>query len=870
VWLRLTGVLVALCLGAPAYAQPLSIAASNSNNQTGANNNLIYGVTPTLQAVGPPALSLGVLPINPAYPTTPAYYGFNTLAYAPSVQSGATVDLIGAGFASDYCCGSIYRFFGPTFSGTLGAAAPNAVSVWSCPAPYNPQLFGYAGPVCAGPQYPLSMAVDGLGTLYVLSQDYVIACQEPESPTPIAVELWAFPVSASSASGFVANPVLVDPNVAGYGQSWNGDTAVCVSSPRNYAANNIDVANGLLGAGVIENPSAGNTYALPQVDLMTAPAGVAPPASANDVLVLFGDSTCAGCAPGVPEIPVAVLADYSASNLQAVLSATGTNPPWSVLATPLTVANSIDFANWGNWLFQPAAAGVPCCVAVSSAPSGEGASSIAAWPANSHPMVMTSLGNIRPFTWSASTGTPTTYTVVPDPPFSAGGLPAGCNAPSPSTITGAGGVVPSPLTSQVVTLRTGADAGNSYAFVTQYTCSEGPGTPSQVVSLNGINTPQTVSESDGPLAGLATSAATGPGTVPAHNGTGTGTECLTGCNITGGDTQTLTGTAAAIAAVEALGAAGTIAENICTVVTDPRQICPPGIPGNPYYYSRTLPVAAVCPSLPAGGAGNSLIPDYLCGGYGPRGAGSGTGFAVIQGIADKINAIPGLLNLNDVNPDSFFPPGGTSECSPIGIFVDNISDGWGPWSLSKTEGVIPEGDRLIELTDGCGGDKEPTSGMSLTVSGLKLVVDNATQELGPLPKNLANFAEYKYLNLDLELAQDPIDFPNKLRILEIITQSALFLAAGKHACAEDTLYEADRYVIKNASHFHGVPAQDPNSYGRTRARILNLFYTLFTRLDGNVNPITGNSLYVNLPLLAPSLSGPPVTCSVSYLGSDGY
>jgi hypothetical protein len=151
-----------------------------------------------------------------------------------------------------------------------------------------------------------------------------------------------------------------------------------------------------------------------------------------------------------------------------------------------------------------------------------------------------------------------------------------------------------------------------------------------------------------------------------------------------------------------------------------------------------------------------------------------------------------------------------------------------------------------------------------------LALPNATQELGNLPKTLVNFAEYKFVNLGVELATDPVDTPNKVRLLAILAQSAVFLAAGKSGCAEDTLFEADRYVINNASHFHGAPALDPNSYGRTRARILNLFFTLFTRLDGNPNPITDLGPNVNVPLLAPSLSGPPASCSVSYLGPDGY
>ena len=365
-----------------------------------------------------------------------------------------------------------------------------------------------------------------------------------------------------------------------------------------------------------------------------------------------------------------------------------------------------------------------------------------------------------------------------------------------------------------------------------------------------------------------------------QNGSGTAAGCTSPmtCNITGGENQSVAaGTPAAAAALAALtGSAAVITENICTVAMDPRQICPPGNPSSPYYYSRTLPLAAMCPNLPSGGAGTSVLPDYLCGAYGPSGAGSGTGFAVIQGIANGVNGIPGLLIANDANPDAFFPPGGntSSECSSDGAFIDNISDGWGPWSLSPVEGRIPEGNRIIELTDGCGGNKQSSGGMSLTLIGVGLNLPNATQELGNLPKTLVNFAEFKYVNLGAEVALDPIDLPNKVRLLEILAQGAVFLAAGQHGCAEDTLYEADRYVINNAGHFHGAPALDPNSYGRTRSRILNLFFTLFTRLDGNNNPIdpTGDpfNLIVNDPLLAPGLSGPPASCSVHYLGPDGY
>ncbi len=212
-------------------------------------------------------------------------------------------------------------------------------------------------------------------------------------------------------------------------------------------------------------------------------------------------------------------------------------------------------------------------------------------------------------------------------------------------------------------------------------------------------------------AGPCSSGAFQYGTVQLTGGSGTGTGCLTTCNITGGEAQTITGTPAALAAVAALGSAGTITENVCIVTADPRQICGGVNPIAPYYSSTTLPVAAVCPNTQFDpGFGSTVIPDYFCGNYGAEGPGAGTGFAVVQGIANGVNEIPGLLQLNDANPDAFFgftptlssPP----ECSPINIPVDNISVGWAPWSLSPVEGSIPEGDRMIELTDGCGGEKQ--------------------------------------------------------------------------------------------------------------------------------------------------------------------
>jgi CSLREA domain-containing protein len=383
----------------------------------------------------------------------------------------------------------------------------------------------------------------------------------------------------------------------------------------------------------------------------------------------------------------------------------------------------------------------------------------------------------------------------------------------------------------------------------------------------------------GPLEGTCTSGAYQVGA----NSTGTVAGCTAPavCNLTGGDSQTVAaGTAAAAAALARLtGSNALITENVCLIAQDPRAICG-AISSTPHYTKNTtFPVSEFCP-----GFGNTVVPDYLCGAYSSNGpevppVAPNNGLAVLQGIGNGVNGIPGLLWISDANPDVYFhfiPTGGyASECngdglpiSPITGNPDGISVGWAPWSGSAVEGAIPETPRVEEVTDGCGGQKNASGGVSVTLIGVTLNLSNAVQELGPAaahnsaPVNLAEFAGYKYANLFTEVAVDNVPLSNKVKLLAILTQSALFLATGSHACAETTLYDADKYVTANGTVFGGNSI-DPNSYGRTRTRILNLFYTLYTRLDGKPNPITSLSIDVPFPLLNPAFT-PPV-CSKPHL-----
>jgi len=789
---RLAVALIALCAGAAAQGQSLQIAVSNSSNQTPnsyfnpsdtpintpQNSNVIYGVTAMPQTGAPPALSLSALPINPVYsPSTPAVYGgFNSLTYAPSTQPGATVDLIAA--QPSYASGAIWRFFGPTFSGTTSPPGPpDAVQVWSC------------GGSCLGPQSPISMAVDASGTLYVLSNDSN-GCNEESN----AVELWAFAKSSANASGFAASPVLIDPMVAGYGGTG--------CTERDYSGNNISISSG-------EPSEYPNPYYVR--DLMIAPPGmmsVNSPVRANDVLVLFGDYSNSAALEGTP---VALIADYEATNLARVLSGTGT------LATPRTVANSSDIIDWGEAIVE----GV-----WTSQENGDGALSFAGWPADSTMLVMTQLGNVFKFTWSSTTVEGVTKYAVVNQPVFATGLPSAQlqNAPA-QELSGEGYLFFEYF--QVGNLRTGVQAGKSYAFATAYTASEGPTYPSEMVSMDGINTPAaSAMQSDGPMSSLAVSSSS-------SSGTGTGSGCVTGCNITGGVQQLITGTPAAIAAVEALGSAGTIVENVCIVEQDPRHICnknAPPAPGNPLYNSKTLPVTAVCPNSHFNPSfGSTVIPDYICGNFGSGGPGTGTGFVLIQGIANGVDGIPGLLVYSDADPDYFF---GTGLSEPCTLAEPDTLVGWAPWSGSPVEGTIPEGHNMIELTYGCGTSRGTSSGMSLLLAGGILSLNTASE----FKPNYVSFAQYKYDNLLLDVFNAPIDLVQKVRLLEIVAKSDLFLAEGKDQCAVRKVWRADKYVMDHASHFHGVPGTDPNSYGRSRSRLANLFLTIFSRIEGNPAP----------------------------------
>ncbi len=584
-------------------------------------------------------------------------------------------------------------------------------------------------------------------------------------------------------------------------------------------------------AGLIFSTTLTVTSVNQNYDLIVAPAGVALPVQAGDVLVMFGDA-----GPGNR----AVVADYNASSLltfiltgqsqcNSIATCTGVNP--------LTVVNSNDLGLAAN----------------------EAARGLAVWPKDSHVMLMTTTNvtsqttfPIYKFTWNYANSA---YQVVADPLFAT-------NVASACTV--------SPC--EPTTLRTGVQAGTSYAFVTA-PAQVGAGSnlvtyPSQLLELiqttgtctspftlanTGLCSTASSSESNGALTGLAVQT-TGP------------SGCLTGCNIPGGNGQVFTGTSTAINAVNALtSTTGTITDTVCIVPQDPRKICGGTNTKNSQYSATELPVSSVCPAS----FGSTKIPDYICGNYGPGGYGHGNGFVLIQGTAKGLDAIPGLFIKNDLNPDYWFsstPP----TCPQMGSsgmgaeFVPGVF-GWAPWSGSAVEGMIPEGNDLIELTWGCGSSQGHSSGNSVVMGGGILNFAHATKELGPHPtvESYLKFAAYKYVNLVLDVAGGDIALTQKVRLEEIIVESAVFLAKGGtyyEECAANKLWSADKYVNDHGSDFFGVPGVDPNPYGRSRSRLANLVYTIFSEIAGQPPPITW-----------PLSSAPGTACPASvYLDADGY
>jgi hypothetical protein len=430
------------------------------------------------------------------------------------------------------------------------------------------------------------------------------------------------------------------------------------------------------------------------------------------------------------------------------------------------------------------------------------------WPADGSLLISTNNGTILQFTLP-TTGNPTALWTTNKPTTFAA---ISCGAP------------PCPFHK----LRTGMQAGNAYAFVTQSTGSlsgnilefavplstptpyNGFGftAPAAVVAANATTTS---SSTAGSPAGLAL--------APAGEVLASTSACASaaGCDPTGGLAHVIVPGASGVGPQ---GVHGNIIEQTC-IVTDTRLQQDGTCPGN-------LSIAKQCPGFSA-----SFIPPTICGASGP----TANQFAVIQTIANGVDDVPGILVQTQESPTAVIPGTKvTPECQDPRQVL-----GWSP-RLGSGEGTIPEGAAVVDLTGFCDKAGSSTRGNSIwTIGGqLSPSVSSTTHEL-------VGYTNQKLISLAETIRSANITRPVKEELDACLVKSAFLLDKGHFSCAARRIFECDELVADTAKSFSSS-TDNPNPYGDVRGRLGSLFYTINSRILHNAPNATW------------PLSAPPPSC----------
>jgi hypothetical protein len=264
---------------------------------------------------------------------------------------------------------------------------------------------------------------------------------------------------------------------------------------------------------------------------------------------------------------------------------------------------------------------------------------------------------------------------------------------------------------------------------------------------------------------------------------------------------------------------GTVTESLCKVQQDPRIVQYGTCTGH------TLPVAQVCP-----GFGNTVIPDFLCGGAGP----SHSGFALADTVAEGVDALSGIYVESEASADLAL--GGTSPACPQTV------GGWAPRSASAVEGTVPEGNNMVEMTEGCGTSKIGSRGLSIYGIGLTLNTDALPGS--NLEEKLRNFTATKYQNLYQTIADGNMVLAERIQVNACVATSEIMFAIDDLGCAAQQIVRCNSQVAARAAQFSGSPS-DPNVWGDIQGRLANLYVTINSRLLGN--PPNGTWPPTNLP-----------------------
>jgi hypothetical protein len=308
-----------------------------------------------------------------------------------------------------------------------------------------------------------------------------------------------------------------------------------------------------------------------------------------------------------------------------------------------------------------------------------------------------------------------------------------------------------------------------------------------------------------------------------------------------------------------LSLTGNVLEDVCVVAVDPRLVQPGS------NCTTALPVATVC----AGFSSTTVIPASLCGSSGP----SGKGFALVKTLTQAYanpGAYPfnGTLIFNDSNLHRIQPSPTDPLCNPPAPGTPPL--GTLAWAPLGGEGIVVEGNDLLDVTSGCDGSTSKSYGMSLF--GVGLSVNTAAVTGG-----LVGFTSSKYVSVLATIQNEtgasaltapspptvtaPGNFTYQLRQCISTSQAAFAKAATYYDGAALQVLAADQRIAAVATlapPFSAV-ANYPNPSGALRSRLQNIYYTINTRLKGN--QASSEPPPSPLPPPPPTLSGAPALTS---------
>jgi len=387
-------------------------------------------------------------------------------------------------------------------------------------------------------------------------------------------------------------------------------------------------------------------------------------------------------------------------------------------------------------------------------------------------------------------------------------------------------------------VRTGIQAGQPYAFVANNNGGDilqfsGPNQLVATVTA-GVQHPQGLAVTNVAYAALSTCQ----------------DQQTEGCDLLGGQVITHN-------VPPNLSLFGNVLEDICVVPVDPRLVQPGS------RCTTSLPVSTVCGSF----GSTAIIPATFCGASGP----TGKGFALVKTLTQAYappHTFPfnGAVVANDSNLADVLPPAPTNpDCNPSGPGITPL--GTLAWAPLQGEGVVAEGNNLVDITGGCDGSAGHSYGLSLFAVGLALNTDDLTGYAASKYTSLLTTIQAESspaegaLPAPVPPSTTPPDGNFTYQLQQCISTSQAAFAAGNlfYGGAANEALAADQQVAAVAGlSAPFTPVSDyPNPSGALRSRLQNIYYTINTRISGNQSAAAPPSPPPPPP--PPTIAGTPIT-----------